>query len=382
MSAEPGQLELDLTVPRGPGFQLELALSVPPGLTALLGASGSGKTSTLAAVAGLVRPSRGHVRLGQRALFDAARGVDLPARARRVGLVPQEGLLFPHLSVRGNLLYGARAAGGAGEGSARLADVVEALELGSLLERSPAALSGGERQRVALGRALLASAEVLLMDEPLAALDRGLRSRLIPYLQRVQRRFPGPILYVTHAADEALALAERVCVLHAGAKLAEGAPLEVLGAPRDARVSALTGYENVLRGTVTSHDPEDGVSVVCLGGQQVVVPRLGGEPGAQVHLGLRAHDLLLADRVPEGLSARNALPAVVLGLRSADPRADGGGCRGVEVRLRLAGEGAPELVASLVPSAIRALGLEPGSTVQVVIKTTAFVDLGLGPAGP
>ena len=353
-------LSLDLTVARGEAFRLELALEVPPGVTALLGASGSGKSTTLAAVAGLLRPARGRIALAGEVVFDAAAGVDLAPRRRRVGLVPQEGLLFPHLTVRGNLAYGAA-------GGRSLEEVARALELEPLLERAPSALSGGERQRVALGRALLSHARALLMDEPLAALDRGLRARLVPYLQAVKRGFAGPVLYVTHAVDEALWLADRVCVLHAGAKLSEGAPLEVLGAPRDPRVVALSGFENLLRGRVLGHDLEDQVSAVAVGAHELVVPRLGAAPGEEVCLGLRASDVLLATRPPEGLSARNALPATVTELAPSEP--------GVEVRLRLRGEAAPELVARLVPSAVRALGVEPGKELLAVVKSSSFASL-------
>ncbi len=347
-------LSFDVTVERG-DFRLELALEVPPGVTVLYGPSGSGKTVTLHALAGLA-PAKGRIALGGRTLLDGT--TRLPPHQRRLGLVPQEGLLFPHLSVLGNLRYG---------GERDLDEVVSVLELGPLLDRSPRALSGGERQRVALGRALLAAPEALLLDEPLAALDRERRARIVPFLRRVKERFSAPVLYVTHALDEALALGDRACVIASGKTVAEGAPLDVFGAPRAELVPRLTGFENVLGVTVVEHVAADGVTrarhaAPDTPGVELVVPLLAAKPGERAFVGLGASEVVLAGEEPRALSARNILPATIAELDGSTVRLDLGGV---------------PLVARVVPSAARALSLEPGRKVFVVIKTTSFRPLEL-----
>ncbi len=354
-------LAIDVELAR-PGFTLAAALEVPDGVTVVLGPSGAGKSTLLDVVAGLARPDRGRVTLRGRALLDTQAGVDLPARARGVGLVPQQGLLFPHLDARRNLLYGA---GRARPGSVSLDDVVAALELAPLLERRPDALSGGERQRVALGRALLSGPDALLLDEPLAALDAGLRGRVVPFVAAACRRFGGPVLVVTHALDEALALGDRAAVLEAGRVVAQGPPRELFAAPSSAAVARVAGVENVLELTVDGHDAEDDLTRARLGPHPVTAPRLRG-PTARV--GLRARDIIIGLEAPRGLSARNALPCEVVSLEPGPGR--------VDVRLRV--QGGPELVARVVPSAARELGLAPGKAVVAVIKSTALVPLDLG----
>jgi molybdate transport system ATP-binding protein len=207
-------------VPLGP-FTLDVDLTASARVTAVFGASGAGKTSLLEIVAGLRRPASGRVLLNSRVLEDAGAGIHLPPRLRRVGYVPQDDTLFPHLSVAANLGY-ARAAPPAAV--ARVADV---LELGPFLARRPAGLSGGERRRVALGRALLSSPEVLLLDEPLTGLDAPLKERVLSYLVRVRDEFAIPTLYVSHAAEEVLALADEVLVLERGRIVLRGRPADV-----------------------------------------------------------------------------------------------------------------------------------------------------------
>lgn len=186
-----------------------------PGVTALFGPSGAGKTSLVNLVAGLLRPDQGRIAVNGLVLFDSAAGVDLPPERRRIGYIFQEGRLFPHLSVLGNLRYGQRLAP-AGQTWAEMDQVVELLGIGHLLQRRPARLSGGEKQRVAIGRALLTSPRLLLMDEPLASLDAGRKAELLPYIAKVSKQFAIPILYVSHQPDEILALADSVVCLEGG----------------------------------------------------------------------------------------------------------------------------------------------------------------------
>jgi molybdate transport system ATP-binding protein len=212
------------------GFELAMDAELSVDVTALFGPSGAGKTALLDLVAGLRRAPSAWIALDGRVLTDTAARYELPARRRRIGYVPQDGALFPHLSVRRNLLYGHRPPPGE-PGPVTLQHVAEVLEIEPLLDRGIGALSGGERQRVALARALLSSPRLLLLDEPLAALDRPLKARILPYLKRVRAEFGVPMLYVTHDPEEVLALCEEVLVLERGKLVARGAPREIFAAP-------------------------------------------------------------------------------------------------------------------------------------------------------
>lgn len=209
------------------GFQLDATFITDHGVTALFGPSASGKTSVLSVLAGLRRPDAGRIRLGSRLLYDSATGIYLPPEARRIGYVFQDHLLFPHLSVHRNLLYGWRRR----PAQARPVDlvrVVQVLELAGVLDRLPHTLSGGQRQRVALGRALLYGPELLLLDEPLASLDEALKHRVLDYVEQILREWSIPTLYVTHDANEVRRLAQWVVVLGEGRVSAAGSPANVL----------------------------------------------------------------------------------------------------------------------------------------------------------
>ncbi len=245
MSGDDESIVIDVRLRAG-AFHLDLRETIAARTVALFGPSGSGKTTTLDAVAGLRRPDEGVIRIGRHVLFDSGRGVDVPVYERRVGYVPQDLALFPHLDVRRNVLYGARrrtAADGPGRMQKRRrgvdapgpqplrgphASVLELLEIDTLLSRPVDGLSGGERQRVALARALMTAPDLLLLDEPLAALDLGLRHRILPYLERVRDELGTPMIYVSHVADEVLRIADRVIVLEVGRAVRSGAPAEVL----------------------------------------------------------------------------------------------------------------------------------------------------------
>ena len=349
------RLELATTLSLA-AFELELELESDARSLALVGPSGAGKTSALEMICGWRRPRAGRIRVGGRTLYDSAAGVDLPPQARRVGYVPQDLLLFPHWDVRANLLAGAGRAARA----ASLERVAEVLELGGLLGRGVAQLSGGERQRVALGRALVAGPDLLLLDEPLAALDVALRRRILTYLLRVREELATPIVLVSHDATEVAALCDEVAVLRGGHVVRQGRPAEVFSGP-DGALAEGAELDNVVRGTVEA--VEDGTARLRLApGVVLQVPPGGLALGGEALFAVRADDVLVALERPRGVSARNVLPARV---SEVVPR-------GEQVLVRAdPGRGAPLLAAELTPGAVRELGLEPGAEVVLLIKTRA-----------
>ncbi len=356
-------LEVAFAARRG-AFAIDLAFaSEGAAVTALFGRSGAGKSSAIEAVAGLLRPERGRIALGGRALFDAGKGIDIPPHRRRVGLVFQDARLFPHLGVRHNLTYGMERVT-SGERVIAFDAVVEALGIGHLLDRRPATLSGGETQRVAIGRALLASPRILLMDEPLAALDGERRAELLPFISLVSHRFAIPILYVSHAVDEVLRLADRLVLIEAGRAVAAG-PVEEVAARDDfARIAALTGVAepfSVLAGTVIDHDEALMRTRVEVAAGVLAVGRLDAPSGARVRLRIGASDVILALAAPAGLSVRNVLPARVTGLGDVDGMVDVALDAGTVLRARITRDAAAEL------------GLVRGKRLFALVKSAAIV---------
>jgi molybdate transport system ATP-binding protein len=347
------------------GFALDVALASEGPVLGVFGASASGKTTLLHAIAGLLRPDSAEIRVGERTLCRRPGGPWVPPERRRLALVTQDPLLFPHRSVRENLAWAPRAGARlAGEAGARILDV---LRIGGLLERSVAHLSGGERQRVALGRALLADPELLLLDEPTSALDAELSREVLALLLQVKRELAIPMLFVTHRAGELLALADDCVVLEAGRVAAHGPPLQVLARPRALGVASLVGVDNLLRLPVLRHDPGGGVTLLMLGaGLALAAPLSEAAPGAHVTVGFYADELMLCRERPVGVSARNALPCQVTKLSAL----------GHEVLAELE-VGAHRLQARLTPAAARELALRPGLPVIALIKTAAIHLLGV-----
>jgi molybdate transport system ATP-binding protein len=352
-------------------FVLDAAFDSGAGLTALFGRSGAGKSSLVNAIAGLFRPERGRIVLDGEVLTDTAGGRFVPARRRRIGYVFQEGRLFPHLSVRQNLLYGrwfAPKGGRPGE----FEQIVEMLGIGALLARRPARLSGGEKQRVAIGRALLARPRLLVMDEPLAALDEARKAEILPYVERLRDAAGVPVVYVSHAIAEVARLATTMVVLSEGRVAAVGPTAEIM-----ARIDLfpLTGRAEaggILATTVAGHDRAFGLTVLRAAAGDLRVPRLDLPVGAPLRVRIRARDVMIALQPPEGLSALNVLPGIVAELGRADGPI-------VEMRLDCAGEG---LVARLTRRSVETLGLTPGRRVYAVIKSIAFDQHALAGALP
>jgi molybdate transport system ATP-binding protein len=353
------------------GFLLDVAFAAPPaGVTALFGPSGCGKSTILAAVAGLLRPGEGRVAIGGEVLLDTARRIFLPPERRRCGVVFQDARLFPHLSVETNLRYGLRRAP-AGTDGPGFGEVVALLGIGHLLARRPAGLSGGERQRVALGRALLSRPRLLLMDEPLAALDAPRRAEVLPFLARLRDAARTPILYVTHALDEVDALADHLVLLEAGRVVAAG-PVEELSIRTDLPQLAGRRDAGVLI-PCTVGTTEGGLTALDFAGGVLLTTAHPGPPGTRLRLRLRARDVAVATEEPRGLSTRNILPVT---LAAIDEAPEPG-----EVFLRLEAGPTP-LLARVTRDSVARLALRPGMGLWALVKAVTFDHrMGVGASG-
>ena len=341
-----------------PQFALDVDLSVAPGITMIFGASGSGKTTLLRCLTGLVRPDEGCITVGSRVLFDSSQSRSVPVPQRRIGYVFQQLALFPHLSAAANIEYGLTTLPPEARRQ-RVQAVADSLHIGHLLARRPAEISGGERQRVALARSLVIDPVLLLLDEPLAALDHVTQSRIIQDLRIWNDAHRIPILYVTHSHREVFALGDRVVVLDRGQIVADGTPYDVMESPVHEPVAQLAGFENFFDGAVIARKPEGGTMQCRLAksGVGLEVPLTNGAIDGSVRVAIRAGDILLATSEPVGLSARNILPGRLGVLRQ-------------EGALVIAEVDAGErFVVHLTPGACEALRLETGTAVWLIIKT-------------
>jgi len=341
-----------------PHFFLDVAFETAPGVTIVFGESGSGKTTLLRCVAGLTQPDEGRIAIGDRVLFDADAGAAIAPPRRRVGFVFQHLALFPHLTAADNIEYGLTELSGR-ERRGRVAAIAESFRIAHLLGRKPGEISGGERQRVGLARSLVTDPDILLLDEPLSALDHATQSRIIADLREWNEARRIPILYVTHSQREVFALGERVLVLESGRVVADGAPDTVMEFPVHDSVAQLAGFENLLDAAVVQRRPEAGVMVSRLAGTTVELetPLSDVEQGRPLRVAIRAGDILIATELPRGLSARNQLPGTIVSLSRA------GAFVRVDVDI-----GVP-IEVHVTPMAIENLGLRPGSHVWLVIKT-------------
>ena len=342
-------LNADISLQRD-AFALDIALHVRDGETlGLLGPNGSGKSTTLRCLAGLERPSRGVVEIGGTVVEDTSRGVDVPPEARSVGYVFQDYLLFPHLTVLDNVAFGPRSRGAsrrAAEASAR--DWLERLDIADLADRKPRQLSGGQAQRVALARALVTEPDLLLLDEPLSALDAGTRSAVRSRLRVHLADFAGAVVLVTHDPMDAMVLADQVVVLEEGRIVQSGSPGDIARRPASAYVAQLVGV-NMLRGEATAGT----VSLDAGGSIRIADLAMTGP----VIVALRPEAISLHRHHPEG-SARNVWEATVTGLEA----------RGDLVRVET--EGPPAVTAVITPGAVLDLGLHEGARVWLSAKAT------------
>jgi molybdate transport system ATP-binding protein len=343
---------------RESSFTLNVRFQVSSGFTILFGASGAGKTTLLDCIAGLQTPDEAEVAIGETVLFDSPSGVNVAPNQRSAGYLMQSLALFPHMTVRHNVEYGL-ATLGHGERQARSGEIMESFRILPLAERCPGEISGGERQRVALARALVTRPRVLLLDEPLTALDAVTKARIVDDLRAWNRKHRIPILYVTHHREEVFALGENVVVMDAGRIVAEGPPHEVLGRPTSETVAQLAGFENILPCAVAGRHSEQGTMTCRMAGSdlEVEVPLARIDESRPLRIGIRASDILVASSLPHGLSARNVLPGTITSIEQRD----------VKVIAKV--DCGAELEVHLTPGARRSLNLEPGSRVWLVVKT-------------
>lgn len=344
---------------QGHEFTLDVDLQAAPGFTILFGASGAGKTTLLDSIAGLSTPDSGRISIGDRVWFDAPR-VNVPTAERRVGYVFQNLALFPHMTVEQNVHYGLAHLPYA-ERTQRSKRILEAFRIAHLAGRSAREISGGEAQRVALARTLVTDPSVLLLDEPLAALDAPTKAHIIDDLRKWNRSHRIPILYVTHSREEVFALGERVIVLDAGRILAQGTPHEVMTAPASETVAQLVGFENIFTVLVDAVRPERGTMTCRIAGDGgpllLETPLVRGGVGSTLRVGIRAGDILLATSPPQGLSARNVIPGRIASLEQRDVIVI------AKIRCRV------EMDVHLTLAARDSLQLEVGKEVWLVIKT-------------
>ena len=376
-STQPISADLEVRIrkrfpnPEG-SFNLNVHFRALAGFTILFGASGAGKTTLLDCIAGLSDPDDGRIAVGGEDLYDSEKKRNVSAWKRRIGYVHQDLALFPHLTAEENVAYGLRTFSAA-ERQKRSREMLGLFRIDHLRDRRPAQISGGERQRVALARTLVTEPRALLLDEPLAALDRPTKSSLLGDLRKWNQHHRVPILFVTHNGEEVFALGDEVIVLDAGRIVAQGQPHEVMRAPRLETVAHLSGFENVFDATVLALHEDRGTMtcllMTCRLGKSAVeleTPLVRAEVGSRLRVGIRAGDLLLATENPRGLSARNVLPGTIRRLEQRDvivsAMVDCGGTE-FEVHLTLA--------------ARDALQLGPGKGVWVVVKTHSCHLMGI-----
>jgi len=355
-------LRVELRKRRG-DFALDVNFSAPtPGVTALFGRSGCGKSTLISLIAGLLPPDSGRIVLDDEVLFDSEQRVSVDARLRRIGVVFQDARLFPHLSVLGNLRYGARRQPPDAPQRISFDDVVSLLGLAALIQRRPRDLSGGEQQRVALGRALLAQPRLLLLDEPMASLDLARREEVLPYFERLSDALAIPIVYVSHQFDEVLRLATRVVLLDTGRTVADG---DIATVSRHPALRAIVGPDAVgavMTGSVERVDAS-GLVELRVGDAAFNVEIDGASVGQRIQIQVLARDVIIASELPRALSVRNVVPARVVAVTPDVGRA-------VLVELDLGGTAT--LLARITARASQELGLAAGKQVWALIKAVSL----------
>ncbi|MCP4746514.1 MAG: molybdenum ABC transporter ATP-binding protein [Desulfobacteraceae bacterium] len=359
---------IDINIQRQHGsFCIQAAFNQQQsGVTALFGPSGAGKTSIINMVAGLIKPDSGHIIINGVPLYDSSKRINLPLEKRRIGYVFQDARLFPHLPVRSNLTYGMRLTP-ASERFIRFDDVVDLLGIGNLLNRGPCTLSGGEKQRVAIGRALLTSPALLLMDEPLASLDNSRKQEVLPFIECLCKAFSLPVLYVSHCLDEILNMAQYLVLLDQGKVKANG-PIESLVNSLDmGRHISPSDFGSVIKAVVKIQKDQFGLAHLKFPGGVLKVPDVHVNSGDTLRVRIPARAVAVAFEKPRKSSFRNIYPASILEI--AD---EGNGFHGVCMNA-----GFP-LLARITSHSVEKLGLKPGLKVFALIKSVNISSGGSG----
>ena len=337
---------------------LDASFMVRQGITVLFGPSGSGKTTILRSIAGIVTPDEGRITLGERVYFDSKTGVSLPIQQRRIGFVFQDYLLFPHLTAAQNVAYAIRSATHKGRRD-RAMELLDLLGIAHVSDRRPHQLSGGEQQRVALARAFAADPAILLLDEPLSALDAPTRLRLLGEIVDLQRKLGIPFLYVTHNPADAVRAGDSALILSSGRIVQEGKPAEVFNAPRNPAASQAVGSENILAGRVQDHQERQGTTVIDLAGCQLVIPYHALPKNTPVTIGIRSDDIIVARERIGQTSARNLFEGTIKQALRDGRVVDLQMFCGVDLKVRVTAQ------------AFEALDLKPGVKAYVLIKASS-----------
>lgn len=353
-------LHIEITK-RHAGFTLNVALDAAAGITALFGRSGAGKTSIINAVAGILQPDEGIISLNGETLFDSANHVNLPVHQRRMGYVFQEARLFPHLTVLQNLTYG---------GTYQQDRTIALLGLEKLLQRRPATLSGGEAQRVAIGRALMRQPRLLLMDEPLAALDTARKEEILPYIAHLRDEMDIPVLFVSHAMSEVARLADTLVLLGDGQVLRAGPAAEVLSDPAAVPFVGVQDAGAILNARVSGFDAARGLTELRFDGGTIRLPGKIGAVNSWTRVRVNAGDVILARSRPDDISALNILPVTI-------SRIVPGQGPGVAVGLQCGGS---PLLARITKASLMGLALQEGQSIFAIIKANAIAPGDIGSA--
>jgi len=337
---------------------LDASFIVRQGITVLFGPSGSGKTTILRAIAGIVTPDEGRIELGERVYFDSETGVSLPIQQRRIGFVFQDYLLFPHLTAVQNVAYAVRSATHKGRRD-RAIELLDLLGIAHVWDRHPHQLSGGEQQRVALARAFGADPAILLLDEPLSALDAATRLRLLGEIVDLQRKLKIPFLYVTHSPADAVRAGDSALILSSGRIVQEGKPVDVFNAPLTSAASQAVGSENILVGRVQDHHEREGTSLIDLGGCALVMPYNALPKNTPVTVGIRSDDIIVSRERIGQTSARNLFEGTIRHALRDGPAVELLTSCGVDLKVRVTAQ------------AVESLDLKPGAKVYLLIKASS-----------
>lgn len=354
---------LDLRVRKSFGnFTLECEARFGEGVTAIFGPSGSGKSTLLNSIAGLVRPDEGRISFAGDELYSSGEGTHVPPEKRKFGYVFQDSALFPHLSVADNIHFGYRLTARE-DRVIEPSQLVELLQLERLMERGVGNLSGGERQRVALARALATSPRLLLLDEPLASLDGGLRGVILGYLKSIRRELATPMVYVSHSISEVMALADNALALREGQAVAYGRASEALVIPEVSSFAQFDTLENLLDAVVVKRYDEENLAELKVGDARVLAAGVGRREGDALTVSIRAGDIIVSRQIPPQTSARNAIPARVSEIHMVDSMA----LVYADIGTRVAVE--------ITPNSLDALGLRKGTEMYLIIKANSVIPL-------